>query len=78
MLEVSVEPGFLEGTLAVPWTDELYHYGELPWAELVHIYRDTLNFVVFPGFQAVDIDTGKARAWLERRSSTREEGRGGS
>jgi hypothetical protein len=78
MLEASVEPGFLEGTLAVPWTDELYHYGELPWAELVHIYRDTLNFVVFPGFQAVDIDTGKARAWLERRSSTREECRGGS
>ncbi len=72
MLEASIEPGFLEGTLASSWTDELYHYGELPWAELVQIYRDTLHLVVFPGFEAVGIDTARARAWLERRSSTRE------
>jgi hypothetical protein len=67
ILEASVEPGFLEGTLAVPWTDELYHYGELPLAELVQIYLDTLNLVAFPGFQAVDVDTAKAHAWLLRR-----------
>ncbi len=78
MLEASVEPGFLEGTLAVPWTDELYDYGELPWVELVQIYRDTLNLVVFPGFQAVEIDTAKARAWLEGHASARDEGGAGS
>jgi hypothetical protein len=78
MLEASVEPGFLEGTLAVPWTDELYDYGELPLAELVQIYRDTLNLVAFPGFQAVDIDTAKARAWLERRPAATNEGGGAS
>jgi hypothetical protein len=74
MLEASIEPGFLEGTLAVPWTDELYHYGELPWAELVQIYRDTLNLVVFPGLQAVGLDTTKGRVWLERHPSAREDG----
>jgi hypothetical protein len=74
MLEASIEPGFLEGTLAVPWTDELYQYGELPWAELVQIYRDTLNLVVFRGLQAAGIDTAKGVAWLEMHPSAREEG----
>ena len=69
LLEASVEPGFLEGTLATPWTDALYHYGELPWAELVQIYRDTLHLVVFPGLDAAGIETSKGRAWLEEHSS---------
>jgi hypothetical protein len=68
MLEASVEPGFLEGTAPSPWTDALYDYGELPWAELVGIYRDTLNLVIFPGLDAAGIDTKKGRAWLEERS----------
>ena len=67
LLDASVEPGFLEGTQPVPWTDALYDYGELPWAELVQIYRDTLNLVIFPGFDAVGIDTSKGRAWLAER-----------
>jgi hypothetical protein len=65
MLEASIEPGFLEGPPPAPWTDALYDYGELPWAELVQIYRDTLNLVVFPGLDAVGVDTSKGRAWLE-------------
>jgi hypothetical protein len=69
MLEASVEPGFLERQTHVPWTDALYDYGELPQAELVQIYRDTLNLVVFPGLDAVGVDTSKGRAWLEERSS---------
>lgn len=68
MLEASVEPGFLEGTLAAPWTDAMYLYGELPWAELLQIYRDTLRLVVFAGLDAVGIDTSKGRAWIEERS----------
>jgi hypothetical protein len=64
MLEASIEPGFLEGTLQTPWTDTLYDYGELPWAELVQIYRDTLNLVVFKGLDAMGVDTSKGRAWL--------------
>ncbi len=64
MLEASVEPGFLEGTSPAPWTDALYEYGELPWAELVEIYRGTLDLVVFPGLDAVGVSTAKGRAWL--------------
>lgn len=69
MLEASVEPGFLEGTLHTPWTDALYDYGELPWAELVQIYLDTLDLVVFKGLDAMGIDTTKGRAWLTEHTS---------
>jgi hypothetical protein len=64
LLDASVEPGFLDGPPPAPWTDALYDYGELPWAELVQIYRDTLNLVIFPGLDAVGVDTSKGRAWL--------------
>jgi hypothetical protein len=70
MLEASIEPGFLEGQPQVPWTDALYDYGELPSAELVQIYRDTLNLVVFPGLDALGVDTSKGRAWLAEQLST--------
>jgi hypothetical protein len=69
MLEASVEPGFLEGTQPAPWTDALYDYGELPSAELVRIYRDTMSLVIFPGLEAMGIDTTKGRAWLEEHSA---------
>jgi len=65
MLEASVEPGFLEGTDRAPWTDAMYDYGELPWEELVKIYRDTMSLVVFPGLEATGVDTAKGRAWLD-------------
>jgi hypothetical protein len=68
-LEASVEPGFLEGTLTPPWSDACYDYGELPWAELVQIYRDTLELVVFKGLDAVGVDTSKGRAWLAAHPS---------
>ncbi|MGO9836649.1 MAG: ferritin-like domain-containing protein, partial [Polyangiaceae bacterium] len=68
MLEASIEPGFLETKPLTPWTDALYDYGELPWAELVQIYRDTLNLVVFAGLDSLGVDTSKGRAWLEERS----------
>jgi len=64
LLEASVEPGFLEGRPPASWTDALYDYGELPSTELVQIYRDTLNLVIFPGLDAVGVDTSKGRAWL--------------
>jgi hypothetical protein len=70
MLEASVEPGFLQGQPQVPWTDELFDYGELPSSELIQIYRDTLNLVVFPGLDATGVDTSKGRAWLEAQLST--------
>ncbi len=69
LLEASVEPGFLAGPPPAPWTNALYDYGELPWAELVQIYRDTLNLVVFPGLDAVGVDTSKGRAWLEEQAT---------
>jgi hypothetical protein len=69
VLEASVEPGFLEGKHPLPWTDAMYDYGELPSPELVGLYRDTLNLVVFPGFDAVGIDPSKGRAWLEEHTS---------
>jgi hypothetical protein len=71
VLEASIEPGFLDGTTSVPWTDALYDYGELPWVELVRLFREMLNLVVFPGFDALGVDTSKGRAWLEERSSAR-------
>lgn len=69
MLEASVEPGFLEGTAAAPWTEPMYDYGELPPAELVQIYCDTMDLVVFKGLDAVGIDTSKGRAWLAERTA---------
>jgi hypothetical protein len=69
VLEASVEPGFLEAKPHVPWTDALYDYGELPSAELIQIYKDTLNLVVFPGLDAVGVDTSKGRAWLEEHGA---------
>ncbi|HEX3595955.1 MAG TPA: ferritin-like domain-containing protein [Polyangiaceae bacterium] len=68
LLEASIEPGFLEGTLVAPWTDAMYDYGELPSPELVQIFVDTLNLVVFKGLDAVGVDTSKGRAWLEERT----------
>jgi len=65
MLEASVEPGFLEGTRAPPWEDTLYDYGELPQPELVRLYCDTLEQVVFRGLDALGIDTSQGRAWLQ-------------
>ena len=64
MLEASVEPGFLEGTHQSPWVDTLFDYGELPWAELVQIFRDTLELVVFKGLDTTGIDTTKGREWV--------------
>jgi hypothetical protein len=69
-LEASVEPGFLEGTMALPWTEGLYDYGELPLPELVQLYRDTMEFVVFKGLDAVGIDTSKGREWLAQHTNT--------
>jgi hypothetical protein len=69
MLDASIEPGFLDAPPPVPWTEALYDYGELPWAELVQIYRDTLNLVVFPGFDALGVDSSKGRAWLEAHAA---------
>ena len=69
MLEASVEPGFLEGTASAPWTEPMYDYGELPPAELVQIYCDTMDLVVFKGLDAMGIDTSKGRAWLAERTS---------
>jgi hypothetical protein len=68
MLEASVEPGFLERTMPLPWTEALYDYGELPLEELVQIYCDTMNVVVFPGLDAMGVDTARGRAWLAARA----------
>jgi hypothetical protein len=68
MLEASVEPGFLEGTQAVPWADELYGYGELPMPELIQLYCETMHEVVFRGLDAMGVDTAKGRAWLQERT----------
>lgn len=65
VLEASVEPGFLEGTQIAPWTEELYAYGELPSPELVRLYCDVIDKVIFPGFEALGVDTSLGRAWLD-------------
>lgn len=72
VLEASVEPGFLEGDVDIPWTEALYDYGELPLSELVQIYRETMDEVVFRGFDAMGVDTHLARAWLGERTRTRD------
>jgi hypothetical protein len=64
MLEASIEPGFLERDQGGPWVDTLFDYGELPWAELVQIFKETLELVVFKGLDSMGIDTAKGRAWL--------------
>jgi hypothetical protein len=68
MLEASVEPGFLEGEIPVPWTESLYDYGELPLSELLQIYRETVEEVVFRGLEAMGVDTQLGRAWLDERT----------
>ena len=68
MLEASIEPGFLEGTIPAPWTEALFDYGELPMPELIEIYVETLNEVVFRGLDAMGVDTSLGRAWLEERT----------
>jgi hypothetical protein len=72
MLEASIEPGFLGGSAAAPFTDDLYAYGELPHGELVALYRDTLEHVVFKGLEAMGLDTASGRAWLAERTSARD------
>jgi len=67
MLGASVEPGFLQRGERGTWLDELYDYGELPHAELVQVYRDTLEHVVFRGLDAMGVDTSRGRAWLEQQ-----------
>ena len=69
MLEASIEPGFLEGTMPIPWTERMYDYGELPLAELIEIYCGTLLAVVFRGLDAMGVDTAPGRAWLGARVS---------
>jgi hypothetical protein len=64
MLEASIEPGFLEVDHHGPWVEALLDYGELPWAELVQIFKETLELVVFKGLDSMGIDTAKGRAWL--------------
>jgi len=71
MLEASVEPGFLDGTREAPWTDELYDYGELPVPELVKLYCDTLDEVIFKGLDAMGVDTSKGRKWLREHVGSR-------
>ena len=43
-------------------------WAELPWAELVRIYRDTMGLVILPGLDAMGVDTAKGRAWLQQHS----------
>ncbi len=69
MLEASIEPGFLEGTLTQPWADGMLEYGELPAPELVQLYCETLIEVVFRGLDAMGVDTALGRAWLSQRTS---------
>jgi hypothetical protein len=64
MLEASVEPGFLEGKLPIPWCAGMYDYGELPSHELVEIYCETVNVVVFRGLDAMGVDIALGREWL--------------
>jgi hypothetical protein len=68
MLEASVEPGFLDGASQAAWTDAMYDYGELPHAELVSLYCETLDQVIFKGLEAMGIDTSKGRAWLREHT----------
>ena len=69
ILEASVEPGFLDGSVQVSWTDEMYDYGELPSKELVELYENTMEKVVFKGLEAVGVDTSRGRAWLAKQTS---------
>lgn len=64
MLEASVEPGFLEGEMPMPWADEAFAWGELPLAELIRMYCETVIAVVFRGLEAMGVDTTSGRAWL--------------
>jgi len=64
MLDASIEPGFLDGKMELPWTEALFDYGELPLSELIQIYCETLTEVVFRGLDAMGVDTSQGRAWL--------------
>ncbi len=64
MLEASVEPGFLEGQMPAPWADDAFAWGELPLAELIRMYCETVVEVVFRGLDAMGVDTSLGREWL--------------
>jgi hypothetical protein len=63
-LEASVEPDFLTGRNFPAWTDALYDLGELPWSELIGIFRETLNVVILKGLDELGVDTSLGRRWL--------------
>jgi hypothetical protein len=70
IIQASVEPGFLEGEMELPWTESLYDYGELPMSELLQIYRETMDEVVLKGLDAMGIQTDLGRAWLSEHMRT--------
>ncbi len=72
-------PFMLEGTAAEELSrpargaeeaDELLQHGVLPWSMKRSIFVRTLELVVFPGLEHLDIDTRPAREWLEHRLSS--------
>ena len=64
ILEASVDEEFLSPKSPEQWTDALYDYGELPRAELIRIFRETLDLVVFRGLDTLGVDTAQGRAWV--------------
>jgi hypothetical protein len=64
MLEASIEPGFWDAEQAGPSLELLHEYGELSPAELVQLYVETLEQVVFLGLDALGVDTAQGRDWL--------------
>ncbi|HEY1535454.1 MAG TPA: hypothetical protein VGF76_15620, partial [Polyangiaceae bacterium] len=49
--------------------EAMYDYGELPSHELVEIYCETVNVVVFRGLDAMGVDTTPGRQWLRAHVS---------
>jgi hypothetical protein len=47
-----------------PESARLVAHGELPLSTRVELFRATLRDVVFPGMEALGVDTGAGRSWL--------------
>ncbi len=69
MLEGAASEDLYETGSAEQQDAALTHYGVLPLDLKKEVFRNSLLQVIFPAFEASNIDTVPARAWLQKRLS---------
>ncbi len=68
MLEISVKDELFLPILEEKEDEGFFHYGVMPFALRLQQFKDTLNEVVFPGFEKFGIKTSQAKKWLKEKT----------